>query len=193
MISRFLTWIRIRREQKKLPSEQFDDMMNHRDRLFVDIEQMESSEIALVKQGKASESKVQKRRIAGQISLLRKDLSRMNSQVTLVSKQLNVLSTHRHLITLGQSVTAADLPSAEELTEQAVATESQIEDLDDTVAAIDGIESSMSASSISDDEEAIMAEFEERSETAEKPTMSERVKEFEKNEKVHPSNELDET
>ncbi len=161
MLSKLRTFLWARREQKKTPSEQLATLMDRRDRLFLDIECMESSEQSLVLVGKASDSKVQKRRIAGQVSLLRKDLARMNGQVAVVNKQLNILSAQQHLLTIGQSVVAADLPSAEDLTEQAVATQEQIEGLDDTAAAVDTIESSMSVS-ISDEEEKIMAEFEER-------------------------------
>ena len=98
-------------------------------RMYEDIGKLEKKEEQLRVEGKATESKVSKRRIAGQISRMRKDISRCNTSAALISKQINVISTHIHNLELAQTSSTAQLPTSEELTEAAVNAEEMLEQL----------------------------------------------------------------
>src|SRR5690606_26556996 len=63
------------------------------DRMYEDISQLEKREAALLEEGKASTSKVSRLRLAGQIERLRKDIQRFNSTASMLSKQINIIST----------------------------------------------------------------------------------------------------
>ncbi|MBN2562540.1 MAG: hypothetical protein JXQ75_16570 [Phycisphaerae bacterium] len=130
------------------------------DRMYEDIAKLEKKEEQLRDEGKASSSKVAKRRMAAQISRLRKDISRCNTSAAMVSKQINVISTHIHNLELAQTGSVAQMPSSEELTEAAVNAEEIIEQLNVSDDLVSSLEVGMAESAMSDDEAAILAELE---------------------------------
>ncbi len=101
-----------------------------------------------------------KRRIAAQISRQRKDISRSNTSAAILSKQINVISTHIHNLGLAQTGSVAKLPSSDELTEAAVNAEEILEQLAVSDDLVSSLEVSMAESALSDDEAAILAELE---------------------------------
>ncbi len=101
-------------------AERKASLSNRLDRIYEDIGKLEKKEDKLREEGQASKSPVSKRRIAGQISRLRKDISRINTSAAMMSKQINVISTHIHNLELAQTGSVAELPTGDELTEAAV-------------------------------------------------------------------------
>jgi len=130
------------------------------DRIYEEIGKLEKKEAQLFEDGKASASKVAKRRLAGQIAQLRKDISRHNTSAAILGKQINVISTHIHNLELAQAGSVAELPSSEELTEAAVNAEEILEQLGASDALVSSLEVGMAEAAVSDDEAAILKELE---------------------------------
>jgi hypothetical protein len=130
------------------------------DRMYEEIGKVEKKEAQLIEEGKASPSKVAKRRLAGQIAQMRKDISRCNTSAAILSKQINVISTHIHNLELAETGSVAQLPTSEELTEAAVNAEEILEQLGANDALVSSLEVGMAEASISEDEAAILKELE---------------------------------
>lgn len=130
------------------------------DRMYEDISQLEKREAALLEEGKASTSKVSRLRLAGQIERLRKDIQRFNSTASMLSKQINIISTHIHNLEMSQSGTMAKMPSSDELTEAAVNAEEMLEQLNANADLVNGLEVGMAETALSDEQAEILKEFE---------------------------------
>lgn len=140
-------------------------LAQRRDRLYEDIGRLESKENALVEEGKKSTSAVVRRRLAAQVAQLRRDISRQNTTAAMLNQQINVISTDIHNLTLIQQGQMARLPSSEELTEHAVAAEELLETLRAETDLVTGLETGVAETMLTDEEAAILREFE-----GEKPT-----------------------
>ncbi|OWY71597.1 hypothetical protein B7486_07890 [cyanobacterium TDX16] len=149
-------------EAKKinLLSERRAALSDRLNRMYDDIGKLEKKETQLVDEGKTATSNVVKRRIAAQISHMRKDISRCNTSAALLSKQINIISTHIHNLQLAQTGSIAQLPSSEELTEAAVNAEEMLEQLTASDDLVSSLEVNMAQSAMSDDEAAILKELE---------------------------------
>lgn len=130
------------------------------DRMYDDIGKLEKKEDQLVVEGKAASSNVVKRRLAAQIAHMRKDISRCNTSAAVISKQINIISTHIHNLELAQTGSVAQLPSGEELTEAAVNAEEILEQLAASDELVTGLEVGLAQSAVSEDEAAILKELE---------------------------------
>ncbi len=149
-------------EAKKINvlSERRASLTSRLDRLYEDIGKLEKREAQLLDEGKATSSQVVRRRVASQISRLRKDIARCNTSASMLSKQINVISTHIHNLELAQTGNIAKLPSSEELTQAAVTAEEILEQLGASDELVSDLDVSMAESSLSDDEADIMRELE---------------------------------
>lgn len=149
-------------EAKKINvlSERRAALSDRLNRMYDDIGKLEKKETQLVDEGKTATSNVVKRRIAAQISHMRKDISRCNTSAALLSKQINIISTHIHNLQLAQTGSIAQLPSSEELTEAAVNAEEMLEQLTASDDLVSSLEVNMAQSAMSDDEAAILKELE---------------------------------
>jgi hypothetical protein len=136
-------------------------LAHRRDRIYEDISRLEKREQALIDEGRQSTSSVVKRRVASQVAQLRKDISRLNTTASMLNQQINVLSTDIHNLTLLQQGQMAKLPSAEELTEHAVAAEEMLETLGADAKMVEGLEAGIAQQAMSDDEAAILRELEQ--------------------------------
>lgn len=130
------------------------------DRMYDDIARLEKREADMVEEGKKQSSQVAKRRLASQIAHLRKDISRCNTSASILSKQINIISTHIHNLELARTGTAAEMPTSEELTEAAVNAEEMLEQLSANDELVSGLEVGLAETSISEDEAAILKELE---------------------------------
>ena len=138
------------------------------DRLFEDIEKLEKKEATLVAEGKASNSKVAKLRLAAQVERLRKDITRFNTTGSMLNKQINIISTHIHNLEMSQTGEMGALPDSDELTEAAVGAEEMLERLNASDDLVSSLEVGMAESAISDSQAAILAEFDAIDEPVEK-------------------------
>jgi len=141
-------------------------LARRRDRMYEDIAKLEQRDSELLTQGKASTSPVPKRRLAAQLAQLRKDIARYNTTAAMLNQQINILSTDIHNLTLIQQGEIAKLPSTEDLTENAVRAEELLESLKADADLVGELEMGMEASLVSDEEQAILREFDGAGATA---------------------------
>lgn len=134
-------------------------LSRRRDRMYEDIAKLEQKESEVLAQGKAATSPVPKRRLAAQLAQLRKDIARQNTTAAMLNQQINILSTDIHNLTLIQQGEIAKLPSTEDLTENAVRAEELLESLKADADLVGELEMGMEASLVSDEEQAILREF----------------------------------
>jgi len=149
-------------EAKKINvlSERRAALAGRLDRMYEDIGRLEKREQQLVDEGRAATSNVARRRLAAQIAHLRKDISRCNTSAAVISKQINIISTHIHNLELAQTGAVAQLPSSDELTEAAVNAEEILEQLAASDDLVTGLEVNLTEAAVSDDEAAILKELE---------------------------------
>ncbi|MCG8405498.1 MAG: hypothetical protein MI923_09910 [Phycisphaerales bacterium] len=149
-------------EAKKINvlSERRASLSGRLDRLYEDIGKLEKREEKLRQEGKAAGSQVAKRSKAAQISRLRKEIARCNTSAAMLSKQINIISTHIHNLELAQTGNIAQLPSSEDLTEAAVNAEEILEQLNASDDLVSSLDIGMAESAMSDDEAEILRELE---------------------------------
>ncbi len=141
-------------------------LAQRRDRIYEDIGKLEKKEGDLLAEGKAAKSQVPRRRIAAQLAQVRKDVMRHNTTASMLNQQMNVLSTDIHNLTLIQQGEMASLPDTHELTENAVKAEEMLETLKADSELIGTLEAGMRDVSTSEEELAILQEFEQTDEPA---------------------------
>ena len=144
-------------------------LAQQRDRLYEDIAQLEGKEAGLLAQGKAATSEIPRRRIATQLAQLRKDIARQHTALSMLNKQINIISTNVHNLSLIQQGERAELPSSEELTDNAVKAEEMLETLTADAELVSSLETDMHEASLTDDELAILKEFDEPAEAKAAP------------------------
>ena len=142
------------------------------DQMYEDIGALEKKEAKLVDEGKASSSKVTRIRLAGQIERLRTDIQRFNTTASMLSKQINIISTHIHNLEMSQTGSMAQLPTSDELAEAAVGAEEMLEQLNASDDLVSSLEVGMAESALSDTQADILAEFEASDAPAEKADKS---------------------
>ena len=135
-------------------------LAQRRDKIYEEIGILEKKEADLLKQGREATSAVPRRRLAAQLAQLRKDIGRQNTTAKMLNQQVNILSTNVHNLTLIQQGEMAKLPDTEELTENAVRAEEMLETLQADSELVGGLENDVAESMTSDEELAILSEFE---------------------------------
>ncbi len=155
-------------EKINLLSERRAGLSQRRDRLYGEIGTLEERESELLRKGKESQSTVTKRRLAAQLAQLRKDISRQNTTANMLNKQIDIISTDIHNLTLIEQGNMADLPTTDDLTENAVAAEEMLETLQADAELVSSLETGLSEVATSSEELDILKEFEvsEKSERA---------------------------
>lgn len=136
-------------------------LAERKDRLYEDVSKLEEKEAELLEKGRQAQSAVVKQRLASQLYQLRKEIGRQHATTNMLAKQIDIISTDIHNLTLIQQGQSAQLPTTEELTENAVAAEEMLESLNADAELVSGLEAGMAESSMSDGELDILKEFEE--------------------------------
>ncbi len=152
-------------EKINLLAERRAALAQRRNRIYEDIGKLESKEGELFSQGKAATSQVPKRRLAAQLAQLRKDIARQNTTAAMLNKQIDIISTDIHNLTLIQQGEVAKLPDTTELTENAVRAEEMLETLRADADLVGSLETGIEETLTSDEELAILKEFEEIDQT----------------------------
>ncbi len=150
-------------EAKKINelAERRASLSQRRDRIYEDIGRLEKKEAELLDEGKRTSSQIARRRLAAQLAQLRKDIARQNTTANMLNQQTNILSTDIHNLTLIQQGEAAELPSTEALTENAVKAEEMLETLTADAELVGSLETGLSEVMTTADELAILEEFEQ--------------------------------
>ncbi|HZZ44246.1 MAG TPA: hypothetical protein VFE58_15030 [Tepidisphaeraceae bacterium] len=100
-----------------------------RDRSYEEMGTLEEQEGSLRQQFKDASGSITKRRLTSQLLQLRKDIERRQQLLAVLNQQINVVSTHLHNLELVQQGEVAKLPDSEELTNDAVAAEEMLAQL----------------------------------------------------------------
>jgi hypothetical protein len=135
-------------------------LAQRRDRIYEDITRLEKKEADLFNEGKQAVSAVPRRRIAAQLAQMRRDISRLNTTAGMLNQQINIISTDIHNLTLIQQGRLAQLPDSAELTEHAVEAEEMLESLQADAELVGNLQMGMEQNLASDEELAILREFE---------------------------------
>jgi len=151
-------------EKINLLSERRATLAQRRDRMYDDIAKLETKEADLLAQGKAATSAVPRKRLAAQLALLRKDILRQNTTAAMLNKQIDIITTDIHNLTLIQQGKTASLPDSEELTEHAVEAEEMLETLKADADLVGSLGTGLEGTLVSADELAILKEFEQADE-----------------------------
>lgn len=153
-------------EKINLLAERRAALAQRRDRMYDDIGKLEKKEAELLAQGKAAASHVPKRRLAAQLAQLRKDIGRQNATAAMLNKQIDIISTDIHNLTLIQQGEMAQLPDTAGLTENAVRAEEMLETLNADAELVGQLETGMEEVLTSEEELAILREFSEETQAA---------------------------
>ena len=153
-------------EKTNMLAERRAALSVRRDRIYADIGKLEKKEAELFAEGKAAPSQVPRRRIAAQLAQMRKDIARHNTSAAMLNQQINIISTDIHNLTLIQQGKLASLPDTAELTENAVRAEEMLETLKADADLVGSLESGIEATIASDEEQAILREFEQADQPA---------------------------
>ena len=162
-------WSRVRKwlRMKPTAAEQVRDLTAKRVKLEAQryeidqrVDSIEAEEVKAVKAGAAAKTVVEKKQLAGKLVRLRRELGRHRAQAGVLTKQIDILGTHIHHKTLAERGKRVALPKAEELTAEAAQAEQVMAELDANAELAAGIEVTAEAVGTSEEEEAIMAEFE---------------------------------
>ena len=145
-------------------SERRAALSQQQDRIYEDLNKLETKEGELRQQFKDSSSALTKRRLTSQLLQFRKDIERRQQMLAVISQQVNVVNTHLHSLELVRQGQGAKLPDSEELAADAVKAEEFLAELqaDSEIATSVG---GLGTTGLSDEEQALFEELEREAET----------------------------
>lgn len=149
-------------EAKKINalSERRARLAERRDRIYEDLSKLEQQRAEVIQQGKESTSPSARRRIVPRVKQLDRDANRLNATANMLDRQIEVISTHIHNLTLIQQGQAVELPTSEEITEDAVRAEEMLEQLGADVELAGSLSVGAGEDEMADEDLAILAEME---------------------------------
>jgi len=158
------------------------------------LDEMEKEEKEIIREGKAEKSVDIKRRLAGRLSALRKDISRENSTVQFAGRQIWRCEDFLHTRKMMRLAGTTGLPNTEEIVDNQVEAELAIEAADAAAEAAESVEFDY----LDEEAEACMAEFESDApeavaEKVQDEASSEAMAEFEVVDNPDDADETDET
>ncbi len=130
------------------------------------IDRLEADERSALEQGAAAKSTAEKKQVAGRLIRLRRELQRHRAQAQLLTRQIDVIGTHIHHLTLKEQGRRLELPTSEELTREAAEAEQIMTEISANAELAGSIEVSGETLGMADEEAAIFAEFDEIAEGA---------------------------
>lgn len=133
-----------------------------RDRSYEDMGTLEKQESDLRQQFKDASGSITKRRLTSQLLQLRKDIERRQQLLGVLNQQINVVSTHLHNLELVQQGQSSKLPDSEALTNDAVAAEEMLAQLE-ADAELAGTVGAMGPTGMTAEEQALYEELERES------------------------------
>jgi len=147
-------------------SERRTSLSQQRDRAYEEITQLEAKDQELRDQFKGSSATLTKRRMAGQLLQLRKDVARRQQMIGVLNQQVNVVSTHLHNLELVQQGKLAELPNSEQIADDAAAAEEMLaelaaqSELAETAGGLEPLAGGGATAGLSAEEAALFAELE---------------------------------
>ncbi len=120
---------------------------------------LEQEEREVVERGAAAKSDAERKQLAGKLMRVRRDLRRVRAQADIFTQQIDVLGTHIHHLTLAEQGKRIELPSAEELSQEAAHAEGMMADLAARADLAHSIEVGAQSPMLEEEEAAIFEEF----------------------------------
>jgi hypothetical protein len=120
---------------------------------------LETEEREAVEKGAAAKTDVERKQLAAKLVRTRRQLRRVRAQANQFSQQIDVIGTHIHNLTLAEQGKRVSLPKAEELTRVAAEAEQSMAELAANADLAASVEIGAQSELMSEEEEAIMAEF----------------------------------
>jgi predicted nucleic acid-binding Zn-ribbon protein len=128
------------------------------DRGYQDMGALETREAELRQQFKSATADLARRRITTQLLQLHKDIERRQQLLSVLNRQINVVSTHLHNLELQRQGKVAKLPDSEELAQDAAAAEEAMAELEANSELADSVGASAHGG-LSDEEQALYEEL----------------------------------
>ena len=169
-------WSRIRKlfGMKPTTAERVRDLTTKRvqieqQRAEVDgkIDTLEADERDLLERGAAATSDAVRKQVAGKLMRTRRELSRNRAQAQMFTQQIDVIGTHIHHLTLAEQGKRLELPSAEDLTQEAAQAEQVMAETAANAELAASIEVTGETPMMEEEEAAIFAEFQQMASTPE--------------------------
>ena len=163
-------WSRIRRLLRLKPTtaERVRDLTAKRvqieqQRAEVDekIDKFEAHERQLLEQGAEATSAAVRKQFAGKLMRTRRELGRHRAQAQMFTQQIDVIGTHIHHLTLAEQGKRLELPSAEDLTQEAAQAEQVMAETAANAELAASIEVAGETPMMEEEEAAIFAEFDQ--------------------------------
>jgi hypothetical protein len=152
------------RRQIEVLSAKRSVLTSRRDDLFRDISALEAKEQQLLDEGAAAENATTRKRVAAQLSMLRKDIGRRHRLGNMIGAQIDIVGSQIGNLQLIVEGRAAKLPTEQELVDTAVKADAVIREVSEAAEQVHGLEEAMTGATTVADEDAILAEFEQRAE-----------------------------
>lgn len=128
------------------------------DRGYQDMGALETREAELRQQFKDATADLARRRITSQLLQLHKDIERRQQLLSVLNRQINIVSTHLHNLELQRQGKAAQLPDSEELAKDAAAAEEAMAELEANSELAESV-GAAAHGGLSDEEQALYEEL----------------------------------
>jgi len=148
-------------EQKKI--EMLGDkqalLSKRRADIYREMDALGERETELKARGVEADSNATRRRIAGELAQVRRRIEQGNTMVGVFNRQIDILSTHIHHLTLVTQGEKVELPDVEEMTRDAVRAEELLERVQADADVVETLAETTGTTLSSRMEDEIMAEF----------------------------------
>jgi hypothetical protein len=104
-------------------------LSRQRDLAYEELGSLEAKESELRQQFMDESSELSRRRITSQLVQLRKDIERRRQTLGVLNQQINVVGTHLHNLDIARQGSTANLPSSEEIAQDAAKAEEVLAEL----------------------------------------------------------------
>jgi hypothetical protein len=128
------------------------------DRGYQDMGALETKEAELRQQFKDATADLARRRITSQLLQLHKDIERRQQLLSVLNRQINIVSTHLHNLELQRQGKVAKLPDSEELAKDAAAAEEAMAGLEADSELADSVSAGVHGG-LSDEEQTLYEEL----------------------------------
>ena len=120
---------------------------------------LEADERQLIQQGAAATGDAERKQVAGKLMRLRRELRRHRAQAQLHTRQIDIIGTHIHHLTLAEQGKRLELPKAEDLTREAAQAEQVMSEVAVNADLAANIEVTGETPMMAEEEAAIFEEF----------------------------------
>lgn len=130
-----------------------------RDRVFEEMAALETKEAEMRSGFTADTSALTRRRITSQLLQLQKDIERRRQTVTILNQQVNVVGQHLHNLEIARQGAGANLPSSEEIAQDAARAEEVLAELQASSELADELGGAAAMAGMSAEEQALYNEL----------------------------------